>query len=291
MEARLLLDLQATLGEGLMWSPSLQRLYFTDIKAPALFELDLGTLAYQRWSMPTLTGWLIERQQGGFIAGLQTGFAEVTLSPSFSVRPFLNPHPASPDMRLNDAKANQLGQIYAGSMHNLQPENAMGKLYRLDPDRTLYTLDTDYHICNGPTLSVDQRTLYHTDTLKQTIYRYQIDSDGNLSNRQVWKVFTEAEGYPDGMTIDSENCLWVAHWGGGCVSRFAPTGDLLARVQLPASQITNVTFAGPNLDRLVVTSAREGLSAAALTKEPLAGGLFEIINSGCKGLPAGKFGG
>ncbi|WP_033375891.1 SMP-30/gluconolactonase/LRE family protein [Leeia oryzae] len=289
MEARLLLDVRATLGEGLLWSARDQRLYFVDIKAPALHALDLTTGQHQQWPMPALIGWIIEREQGGFVAGLQDGFAFLSLTPTLELVKLINPHPQSPDMRLNDAKATASGQIFAGTMHNLTPEIPAGCLYRLDPDLSLHTVDTNYQICNGPCISKDQRTLYHTDTLKQTIYAYDLAADGSLSHRRVWLQFTETDGFPDGMTVDTEGAIWVAHWGGSCVSRFAPDGTLLRRVPLPVSQVTNLAFAGDRLDRLIVTSARDGLSAADLAKEPLAGGLFEIDPQGVTGLPAQRF--
>jgi sugar lactone lactonase YvrE len=88
------------------------------------------------------------------------------------------------------------------------------------------------------------------------------------------------------MCFDAEGHLWVAHWGGGCISRFAMDGSLLARVELPTSHITNVCFGGAKLDRLFVTSAQAGLSAEQLAKEPMAGRVFEVVGHGASGLPA-----
>jgi sugar lactone lactonase YvrE len=100
----------------------------------------------------------------------------------------------------------------------------------------------------------------------------------------------EAEGYPDGMCFDTEGCVWVAHWGAGCVSRFAPDATLLRRVSLPTSHITNVCFGGAGLDRLFVSSARAGLSEDQLCREPLAGALFEVLEPGAIGLPGRPYG-
>lgn len=129
--------------------------------------------------------------------------------------------------------------------------------------------------------------MLHTDSGRRTIYAFDLDaSAGQLSNKRVWKVFTEAEGYPDGMCFDAEGCVWVAHWGGGCVSRFDMDGTLLNRVSLPTSNVTNVCFGGVGLDRLFVSTARVGLTPEQLQAQPDAGNLFEIVNPGVKGLPS-----
>ena len=101
----------------------------------------------------------------------------------------------------------------------------------------------------------------------------------------MWKELQGAEGYPDGMTFDAEGCLWLAHWGGACISRYSRDGALLRRVALPTSHITNVCFGGAALNRLFVTSARAGLSAEQLAAEPLAGAVFEVDPQGVTGLP------
>lgn len=294
MEARLLFDARATLGEGPLWSARDGLLYFVDIKAPALYALDIdsGTgdsQRYRRWDMPALIGWVIERAEGGFVAGLQDGFALLELQPELKLTRLANPHPHEPDLRLNDAKATANGQIFAGSMHNLDPSQPLGRLYRLDPDHSWHVVDSDYQICNGPCISPDGCTLYHTDTFKRTIYAYDLASGGTLSNRRIWKQFNDEEGFPDGMTVDSAGAIWVAHWGAGCVSRFGADGTLLRRIKLPVSQVTSVTFAGAKLDRLIATSARDGLSQEQLEHEPLAGGVFELDADGVNGLPAQVF--
>jgi D-xylonolactonase len=132
----------------------------------------------------------------------------------------------------------------------------------------------------------------HTDSGRRTIYAFDLDVvAGQLSNRRVWKQFADDDGYPDGMCFDAEGAVWVAHWGGGCISRIAADGRLLRRVHLPTSHITNVCFGGPALDRLFVSSARAGLSDDQLATQPLAGSLFEVLDPGVTGLPGLPFGG
>lgn len=271
-----------TLGEGTTWSAREQALYWVDILDPALNRLSLvdGTIA--RWAMPEPLGWVVERSRGGLIGGFKSGFAEIDLDP-FAIRSIGDPEPHRPGNRMNDGKADRHGAIWCGTME-LAEENPHGVLYRLDPDRSWAAMDTGYLVPNGPAFSACGRWLYHSDTALRTIYRFALTENG-LSERQVFARFDEADGYPDGMTVDAEGFLWVAHWDGGRVSRFDPQGKVERAIALPARRTTNVTFAGDALDRMFVTSATVGLEPTDYD-----GALFEV-DAGVKGLPTHTYAG
>ena len=275
---------RAILGEGPLWSARDQALYWVDIKAPALHRFGLADGSKRRWPLPERTGWVIDRETGpGFIAGTKPGFAELQLDP-FSITVFGNPEPELGGNRFNDAKADARGRIWAGTMDDAE-EHERGSLWRLDPDRHWQRIDTGYHVCNGPAISPDGKTFYHTDSAKRLIYRFDLHDDGSLGGKAVFIAFEPEWGYPDGMTTDREGGLWVAHWDGGRISRFTPDGKCERSLPMPVSRPTSCAFAGPDLDRLFVTSARIGKD-----EEPLAGGLFEI-DPGVRGLMPGRFGG
>ena len=275
------------LGEGLWWSARQNAIYWTDILSHAVNRYSLADGSVRRWTVPERIGWVIERRsQPGFIAGLQSGFAELELEP-LAIRLIVDPEPHLPGNRLNDAKADQRGRIWAGTM-DAAIEDTTGSLYRLQPDLSVRRMDEGYKITNGPAFSPTQNLMYHTDTGLDTVYCFDVTPEGDISNRRVFLKFTADMGSPDGMTVDAEGYLWIAHWGGSRVSRFSPDGKLDRAIRLPASQITNVTFAGPNLDRMFVTSAADGLDRS---KEPLAGSLFEVDPGGVCGLPPGLFAG
>ena len=272
------------LGEGLLWSAREDAVYWTDILAPALNRLSLRDAKVQRWTMPEPIGWVIERaDKAGLIAGFMSGFAELELNP-LTVRPIVNPHPNMANNRLNDAKADRQGRIWAGSMP-LHADSPTGKLYRLDPDHSLHEMDQGYHVANGPAFSPDQHWLYHTDTVLGLVYRFALHQDGTLGARQVFISFEPDWGKPDGMTVDARGHLWIAHWGGSRISCFSPKGKLERSISLPARQITNICFAGEQLDRMFVTSAATG------GLDTPNGCLFEILKPGAVGLPPGRFAG
>lgn len=286
---RLLLDAKADLGEGPLWSARDQAIYWTDIKVKRLNRCRLADGATRSWDMPDTIGWAVERRdKSGFVAGLAHAIVEVTLDP-FTLTRRSAIEADLPGNRLNDAKVDPQGRIWFGSMHDGEKKNS-GAFYRLDPDFSVHQVDSGYICANGPTFSPDGGIVYHTDSNAREIYRFDVRPDGSLGGKRVFARFPEAEGYPDGMTTDREGCLWVAHWGGGRITRFRPDGTRDRVVTFPVSQVTSCTFGGDRLDRMFVTSARIGLTNDQLAKEPLAGGVFEI-DPGTVGLPTQQFAG
>ena len=289
-EVRCLWEAAAALGEGPLWSAREGALYWVDIKAPALHRYRPEDGDKTSWAMPEPIGWVIERAGGaGLVAGFkQRGFAFLTPG-TMAPETIGQPEPDYPDNRFNDAKADSAGRIWAGTMDDNERE-ATGCLYRLDPDLDWHRVDKGYVVTNGPAISPDGRTLYHTDTFEGTIYAFDLTARGRLENKRVFATIPEGDGYPDGMTCDAEGHLWVAHWGGWRITRFAPDGTVDRVIEMPVSQVTSCTFGGPDLDRLYVTSAAINLADERLERQPLAGGLFQL-DPGVKGLPAGQFAG
>jgi xylono-1,5-lactonase len=288
-QVRCVCDVKAVLGEGPIWSARDNAIYWVDIKRPAVHRYRLNDATLSSWPMPEYVCWLIERRTSGFIAGFRSGFAKLTLEP-LSIEPIGAPEPNLPGNRMNDAKADAQGRIWAGTMDDAEVQES-GSLYRLDPDLHWHTADTGYHITNGPALGADGKTLYHTDSGKRSIYVFALAADGTLHDKRLFIRFDNTQGYPDGMTVDAQGGLWVAHWGGSRVSRFHRDGRLDRSIALPVSQVTSCVFGGASLERMFVTSASIGLRSEKLACEPLAGGLFEVDPQGSNGLPAAQFAG
>ena len=270
------------LGEGTIWSARDDAVYWVDILAPALNRLSLKDGAVERWAVPEPLGWVAERAGGGFIGGFKSGFAEISLDP-LTITPIGDPEPDLPGNRMNDGKADAQGQIWCGTM-DMAEESDSGSLYRLTPDLVWQQMDAGYRVPNGPAFSPCGKWLYHSDTARRIMYRFAGTAEG-IADRQPFISFTDADGYPDGMTVDADGHIWVAHWGGGRISRFTPDGRLDRAIALPARQVTNICFAGPDLDRMFVSSAAIGLDAT-----PYDGGLFEV-DCGGRGLPTHLFAG
>jgi xylono-1,5-lactonase len=276
--ARCACPARALLGEGPLWVARENAVYWVDIKGKALHRLGLSAGAHASWSMPDMLGWVVERRdEPGFIAGFRSGFARLSLDP-LRIEPICAPEAHLPDNRLNDAAVDRAGRIWAGTMDDTE-RAATGALYRLDADGRCTVHDTGYVVSNGPTFSPGHDVLYHTDTGRGVIYRFPLAADGSLGRREEFVVFRAGWGSPDGMATDVEGGIWVAHWGGGRLSRFLPDGRLDRVITLPVSQVTSCCFAGAALDRMFVTTASVGRES-----EPRAGCLFEV-EPGVRGAP------
>ena len=279
-------DVKAVLGEGPMWDAREQALYWVDIPQRLVFRWsqDQGARAIP---VTHHICSLLPRASGGFIGGGYDGFLEI--GADLSVQVIADPEPDLPVNRFNDGKVDRSGRFWAGTMDRHERE-ASGSLYRLDPDRSWQRIDSGYKVTNGPAFSRDGRTMYHTDSAWQIVYAFDLAEDGSASNRRVHLRFGEGDGYPDGMTVDAQDCLWIAFWDGWCVRRFSPAGERLSELRVPAQRPTSCAFGGPALDQLFITTASRDLTAQELEAQPNAGGLF-MTSPGVTGIAEPLFAG
>ncbi|MBL6946573.1 MAG: SMP-30/gluconolactonase/LRE family protein [Rhodospirillales bacterium] len=288
-EAKCVWDLGAVLGEGPVWVAAEGAVYFVDIKQTAVHRYTPATSATETWRLGQQICSVTPRNQGGFIVTTRHGFAFLNLS-SGEVDEIAETEVGKPDNRFNDAKADPQGRLWAGTMDDTESDAEAGTLYRLDADFSWRAMDKGYGVTNGPAFGIDGKTMYHTDSPARRIYAFDLDEAGRISNKRIFIEFAEEDGYPDGMTVDADGYLWVAHYRGWRVSRFSPEGKLDRAVPLPVAQVTSCVFGGAELDTLYVTSASQTLDENELRGQPLAGGLFEI-SVGVGGVPTAKFAG
>jgi D-xylonolactonase len=284
---QLVADVKAVLGEGPVWVAREAALYWVDIKGRRLFRLDDDGM--REWPTPVQVGSIAPRERGGFIAGTDEGFYTVDFDVEPRFTPLFDPEAELADNRFNDGKVDRSGRFWAGSMDDSE-RASIGSLYRLDSARACIKLDERYAVTNGPAFSAAGDVMYHTDSARRTIYRFALAPDGSLGERSTFLHFTGAEGYPDGMTVDAEGCLWVAFWDGWAVRRFSAAGEALGTIETPVQRPTSVAFGGPTLDRLYITSARFGLDETTLAVQPYAGGLF-MVEAGIGGIAEQPFAG
>lgn len=285
---RLVVAARAVLGEGPIWLPSEQAIYWLDVKGCRVHRYRPADAEAMSWPVPCRIGSLAPRRAGGFVGGSERGLLAIDAAFT-SFETIAHPEHDRPGNRANDGKVDPRGRFWMGTMDDAEAQ-ATGALYRFGTDRRWTCVDAGYRVTNGPAFSPDGRTMYHNDSALQTIYRFDIADDGSAHDRRLLARFGDGDGYPDGMTVDAEGCLWVAFWDGWCVRRLSPDGAVLSRIDMPVQRPTSCVFGGAALDELYVTSASIGLDDAALASQPGAGGLFAVA-PGATGIAAPPYAG
>lgn len=263
-------DLGAELGEGALWSAREDAVWFVDIKKQKIHRLADGK--QRSWDSPQQVGFILPAADGKWVAGLQSGLHR--FDPDTGKFTAMSPpEDHGPQDRLNDGYVDQKGRLWFGTMDNSEAGNT-GKLYRLTDDGKSRVQDRGYKITNGPAMSPDGKTLYHTETIDKIIYAFDVAGDGSLSNKREFVRITR--GNPDGPCVDAEGCVWTALFGGSGLERYSPKGELIEYVKLPVPNVTKAAFGGAGLTTLYVTTARLHMDEAARKATPLAGGLFRV---------------
>jgi sugar lactone lactonase YvrE len=265
----LIWDVRAALGEGPLWVPEEQALWFVDIKGAMVHRHVQSTGEHASFSVGGQPSFIVLAADGGYIIGSEHRifrFKDGKLGDAVATidQPQHN--------RTNDATVDSSGRLWFGTMDDEECA-ATGGYFCLDRG-VLHAVGGAAVVTNGPAVSADGTTIYQVDSANRTIWQSTLTAGPTLINQRVFVQFEDYEGHPDGIVLDAENCLWVALWDGWAVRRYAPDGTLLQTVAMPCARVTKIAFGGPDLRTAYVTSARTGLSADELAAQPLAGGLF-----------------
>ncbi len=266
---------QCELGEGPVWHPGEQALYWLDIAQNRLHRHDYSSQEHTVTELGLLASAMGFRENGGFIMATQRGFA--FWDPSAGQYDFLGDPDASEgtDPRFNDGKTDRRGRFWAGKMGGTY-ENS---LFRIDPDRSITRMESHVAVSNGLGWSPDNRTFYFTDSVARKIYAYDFDfATGAIYNRRdfISVPLAEGEGLPDGLVVDSEGCIWSARWGGWKVVRYDPHGKVMQELRMPVQYPTSCALGGPQLDELFITSAWVECSPEQRSEQPQAGDVFRV---------------
>ena len=278
--------IRCTLGEGTLWVKEHNSIYFVDIKKKKICSLNIKNKKKKIFNVNKEVGFIAHVRDNIFILGLQ---GELRIQ-NLKSKKVLKSIPIEPEIklnRINDGKTDPAGNLWFGTMDNLERKIEKGSLYKLDKNLKLTRVDKNYRITNGPAF-IDQFNFYHTDSPKRTIYKIKINKNNKIISKKIFKKLNPEEGVPDGMTVDKNKNLWVAHFLGACVSVFNNRGKLVHRIQFPAKNITNCAFGGKNNQELYVSTATKGMDKADLRKFRYSGFFFGV-KTNKKGVLQKKF--
>ena len=252
------LDCKARIGEGVLWDDRDQAVWWVDIEAPTLNRFDPATGQNRAWTMPSRIGCFAPREAGGFIVALEDGFH--FFEPEAGTFSHIHdPEVDKPNNRMNDGAVDLRGRLVAGTMC-MGPRDPVGAIHRLGTDLKVDTLFTGLRVSNGAA----------------------------VTNRRVFADTKGLPGRPDGAAVDAEGRYWMAGVGGWQLVCFTPDGKVDRTIDVPVEKPTKLTFGGPSLDTIYVTSI--GQSMEGDERQPQAGGLFALHVPGVQGLPTWRFG-
>jgi L-arabinonolactonase len=278
-----ILDVQNIVGEGVLWDWRRHRLWWTDIPSRHLYRYDWSSGRTEVFDTPERVG------SFGFVNNserLIVAFASgIALYDPYqkALEWIARPSEVVSGIRFNDGRVDRLGRFWTGTMVESGSHTGGGGLYSVSGTREARCHVSGIAISNGLCLSPDGTLLYFADSPTRTIRVFEmIEPAGELGPSKVFARTAEGSA-PDGAAIDVDGCMWSAHWGGGCVVRYTPDGQIDRILKVPTRQPSCVCFAGPDLAVLCVTSAREGLDEGTLRAEPHAGDVF-FYRTGVQGL-------
>ena len=287
MTIDLLLRCENLLGESPLWCARRQRLYWVDIRAPALLACAADGTGLQTWSMPEAIGSFAFCGEDAFVVALKSGIYRHTPGTAgFAL--LAAPDAGRPEHRFNEGKCDPRGRFWAGTMNGAVREPS-GSLFRLDAHHRCTRVRTGIAVPNSLAWSPDGRRMYFADTEARTIEVFDFDlDDGALGEPRLFADLRMGAGRPDGSTVDADGCLWNAEVLTGRVVRYAPDGRAMQAWKLPVSRVTSLTFGGADLRTLYITTARVKLTDAERAAQPLAGALF-AMHAPVQGLPASPY--
>jgi sugar lactone lactonase YvrE len=278
------------LGEVPLWCNHSQKLWWVDVRRPALQSFSPSTQEYSaiRLHPDLVTGSYALRSDGSFLLATAAGLFLLDPRSGKAAQRIAHPEEGKPGMRLNDGKCDRQGRFWVGSMHDTLRE-PLGTLYRVDPNHSVHTMLTDFVLPNSLCWSPDGHTLYFADTHQQMVWQFDYDTQyGEISNRRVFKDWRGQVGRPDGATVDAEGFLWTCMVASGHLVRQDPSGTIVRTIQLPVTNPTCPCFGGPELDTLYITSHSQRFTHEEQVKEPWAGAVLQL-QVGVKGIAEPRF--
>lgn len=286
IEVKVAISLNCQLGEGICWDSERNSFWFVDILNHLLYLYNLETLELKNRKFSEPISWAIPiAKSDNILVGLKSGVAIINFFETKNDIHWVNKDfPGKNDQRLNDAKIDKFGYLWYGSINN-DESMPVGTLAKLNfPTNSIEIIDKNYKVTNGPAFNHENTLMLHNDSANRITYIFHLDKqNGEVLNKSVWRTYSEEEGYPDGMNFDSDDNVWIAHWGVGKVCQYDIEGKLLQSISLPTPNITNVCFGGKDLNRLFVTSASNNFDNPDTIVTPFDGAIFEIIGTKSKG--------
>jgi sugar lactone lactonase YvrE len=255
-ELSVIADYNDRCGEGPIWDVRHNLLYWTDCLGLRLYRYDWPSKKHEIVKEGLEIKGFALNQDGGFVL---TNTSGIWLWDGSGTPKIIAEQADGFECQANDCIADPSGRLLAGLFYYDSTEDyVLGKLITVDTDGTARVLDEGFHLANGLGFSPNRKILYFTDSVARCIFAYDYDAGkGTVKNRRIFVRVPATSGIPDGLTVDAEGFVWSAEWYGSCVVRYDPDGVIERRIVTPAKQTSSITFGGPDLSEIFITSAGE----------------------------------
>ncbi|MFC4721157.1 SMP-30/gluconolactonase/LRE family protein [Geojedonia litorea] len=276
-------NIKAQLGEGAFWNHQTQEFYWIDIEAKQLHIYNPKTKTNRTLETPSRIGTVVPIDTISALVALEDGIYKMNITTGETTL-LSDVEQNIPTNRFNDGKCDPSGRLWVGSM-GLKQRPHVANLYMIDAKGQAHLKLDSITISNGIVWTKDKATMYYIDTPTLEIKAFDYDDvTGTISNPRIAVKVADSLGYPDGMTIDEHDNLWVGMWNGNAVLCFDPkTGEVISRIEVPAHNVTSCAFGGTTLDTLFITTASIDMSEEEQHRYPLAGSVFKAV-PGVKGV-------
>lgn len=285
-KADVLYPSQCVLGESPLWHAARKCCFWVDIENGVLYEYNWTQQTTRNWKFNYRLTLVLQGKDDQLTLALDAKIASFDLETE--KLKWLVDIETDSEIRCNDGAPDTLGRLWVGTMH-LEHKNEAGALYCIDPDLKVHKKLNNITISNGIAWSLDNKRLYYIDSPTQAVQSFIFEEKTGkiIFEKNVISIPNEM-GSPDGMSIDEEGMLWIAHWGGFGLYRWNPrNGELISKIEVPVPQVSSCAFVGENLDYLLITTARENMKEEELKKYPESGDVF-LAKTAVKGALSNK---
>ena len=289
VEVKIACDTVASLGEGAVWDYKNKRLLWIDIPEGKVFIFTPSNGKNEEISVGKTIGTVVPCEKNKVVVALEDGIYELDLETKKLTFICSPENPKVEGNRYNDGKCDAKGRLWVGTMDKKEITGKAG-LYIVKGNGEYQQVLKNVIVSNGICWSLDNKKMYYHDSPLKTISAFDCDlNTGTISGREEIVKMPKDMGNADGNTIDADGMVWVANWGGACVSQWNPhTGQMLQKIEVPAYNAASVAFGGENLDELYITTTSKYMPEDKASIYPDAGKLF-VCRPGCKGIKANYF--
>lgn len=269
----------AILAESPIWDPRINKLYWVDIFSGTVHRYDPVSKTEETFETNEIIGSAIPTQDGEHLmCALESGLYKYRLSDG-KKELIADPNGGNKANRYNDTRVDAAGRIFTSTVSKLYGTDdyrpaMLGNFYMVDTDGTVKIICQDINQYNAIVWNKDNTKMFVVDTYNETVLAFAYDiKSGPVGEPETVIDFKNAQGMPDGMSIDSEDNLYVCHWSEK-ISVWNPEYEHVEDIPCPVEYLCCGGFGGADLKDFYVATSKYCYTEEDMKRNPGAGGVF-----------------